>query len=32
MGENFSAVWESDLCPTELKKMIFRTMVLDAVG
>jgi hypothetical protein len=25
MGENFSAIWESDRCPAELKKMIFRT-------
>jgi hypothetical protein len=26
MGENFSAIWESDRCPAELKKMIFRTV------
>jgi DNA invertase Pin-like site-specific DNA recombinase len=26
MGENFSATWESDRCPPELKKMIFRTV------
>ena len=25
MGENFSVIWESDRCPAELKKMIFRT-------
>jgi hypothetical protein len=27
MGENFSAVWESDQCPPELKKMIFRKVL-----
>src|SRR5438105_8155916 len=26
MGENFSAIWERDRCPAELKKMIFRTV------
>ena len=26
MGGNFSAIWESDRCPPELKKMIFRTV------
>lgn len=26
MGENFSTIWESDHCPPELKKMIFRTV------
>jgi DNA invertase Pin-like site-specific DNA recombinase len=26
MGENFSTIWESDRCPPELKKMIFRTV------
>src|SRR6266487_2133391 len=31
MGENFSAVWESDLCPTELKKMIFRTVIEEII-
>jgi DNA invertase Pin-like site-specific DNA recombinase len=31
MGENFSAVWESDLCPTELKKMIFRTIIEEII-
>lgn len=31
MGEGFSAVWESDLCPTELKKMIFRTVIEEII-
>ena len=31
MGENFSAVWESDLCPTELKKMILRTVIEEII-
>jgi hypothetical protein len=31
MGENFSAVWEIDLCPTELKKMIFRTVIEEII-
>jgi hypothetical protein len=31
MGANFSAVWESDLCPTELKKMIFRTAIEEII-
>jgi hypothetical protein len=31
MGENFSAVWESDQCPPELKKMIFRTVLEEII-
>jgi DNA invertase Pin-like site-specific DNA recombinase len=31
MGENFSGVWESDRCPPELKKMIFRTVFEDII-
>ena len=31
MGENFSAVWESDQCPPELRKMIFRTVLEEII-
>jgi hypothetical protein len=31
MGENFSAVWESDQSPPELKKMIFRTVLEEII-
>jgi DNA invertase Pin-like site-specific DNA recombinase len=31
MGENFSSVWESDQCPPELKKMIFRTVLEEII-
>src|SRR6266567_5274561 len=31
MGENFSGVWESDRCPPELKKMIFRTVLEEII-
>jgi hypothetical protein len=31
MGENFSAVWESDQCPPVLKKMIFRTVLEEII-
>jgi hypothetical protein len=31
MGENFSAVWESDQCPPEVKKMIFRTVLEEII-
>jgi DNA invertase Pin-like site-specific DNA recombinase len=31
MGENFTEVWQSDLCPPKLKKMIFRTVMEEIV-
>jgi DNA invertase Pin-like site-specific DNA recombinase len=31
MGENFSSVWESDRCPPQLKKMIFRTVLEEII-
>jgi hypothetical protein len=31
MGENFSSVWESDQCPPQLKKMIFRTVLEEII-
>src|SRR5499425_3513567 len=31
MGENFTAVWQNEHCPPELKKMIFRTVVEEIV-
>jgi hypothetical protein len=31
MGENFSAIWQSDHCPPALKKMIFRTVVEEII-
>jgi DNA invertase Pin-like site-specific DNA recombinase len=31
MGANFSEVWQSDHCPSTLKKMIFRTVVEEII-
>jgi DNA invertase Pin-like site-specific DNA recombinase len=31
MGENFAETWQSDQCPPELKKMIFRTVVQEII-
>lgn len=31
MGENFTEVWQSNLCPPTLKKMIFRTVVEEII-
>jgi DNA invertase Pin-like site-specific DNA recombinase len=31
MGENFAEVWENDLCPPALKKMIFRTAMEEII-
>jgi len=31
MGENFTEVWQSSLCPPTLKKMIFRTVVEEII-
>jgi hypothetical protein len=31
MGENFAEIWESDVCPPALKKMIFRTIVEEII-
>jgi DNA invertase Pin-like site-specific DNA recombinase len=31
MGDNFSSVWESEQCPPELKKMIFRTVLEEII-
>jgi DNA invertase Pin-like site-specific DNA recombinase len=31
MGANFSEVWQSDPCPSTLKKMIFRTVVEEII-
>src|SRR6202521_2356853 len=31
MGENFTEIWQSDRCPPQLKKMIFRTVVEEII-
>src|SRR5499433_1625006 len=31
MGENFAETWQSDQCPPELKKMIYRTVVQEII-
>jgi DNA invertase Pin-like site-specific DNA recombinase len=31
MGENFTEIWQSDRCPPQLKKMIFRTIVEEVI-
>jgi len=31
MGENFAEIWESDHCPSTLKKMIFRTAIEEII-
>jgi len=31
MGERFGELWQSDLCPSELKKMIFRTVMEEVI-
>ena len=31
MGESFDEVWQSDRCPSELKKMIFRTVIEEII-
>jgi hypothetical protein len=31
MGDHFAGVWQSNLCPPTLKKMIFRTAIEEII-